>query len=161
MTWWLMRLGMKSTFIEGRKHRRSVPTAIGGANRKRVSSMGMCVCPSIQTEARYLIYDATPRYTHIHTHTHKNVYLYVLNTSFCVSTYMPICMCTYYTYIYILIYVRYYMIYVLGPSRASARFCHDGCLQWISSFQIGWMLSLFACTFLHTTYIIITCHCND
>lgn len=47
---------------------------------ERVSSMGMCVCPSIQIEARYLIYDTTHAHTYIHTHVHTEtqiLYMYI------------------------------------------------------------------------------------
>lgn len=111
-----------------------VPTAIGDANQKELVAWA---CVSVRrSKSKHVIWYMIP-----HTHIHTNIYIYIficLNIPFMLSTYMPICMCT---YTYIPIYVHYYMIYVHDPSRASARF-YDGCLQWISSVQIGWMLSL-------------------
>jgi len=60
-----------------------VPSVIGES--ERVSSMGMCVCPSIQT--RYLTY-----------YTCTQIYIYMFKYSLYVSTYMSI-------YVYVCVYI--------------------------------------------------------
>lgn len=138
---------MKSTFIEGRKHRRSSPTAIDDANQKELVAWACVFVRRSKTEARYPIYDTT----HAHPRTSVYICIYTFFKYFiCVPTYMFICIV--YVYVYISIYVRYYMIYVPDPSRAFARF-YDGCLQWISSVQVGWMFGLCMHLLTHNVYL--------